>query len=157
MTVDFLRAICSSWLPAYKRQPNRMQMLRSFVLPLQQLFEEYLLWRQHQWKMAHFSCQTKILENYLNVKYGATNITILSRDTTYVAIGLQAEGESYWLSIGVNVNETPTATFPLLSDNSSNFDVDFICYAPISINLDMLTADIEHYKLANMTFKIIQK
>lgn len=153
--IDFARGI-PSWLPASKRKPYRIHFLRIMINTLQALFNEFNLWRHRQRKMVNLTSQVQLFEAYLNDLFGVTGIFMQSKETNYIGIGLDAEGEMHHLQIGLNESEPPLADIPLSSDNSINYDVDIVCYAPAGVDLERLKSAIERYKLATKTFKIIQ-
>lgn len=71
-------------------------------------------------------------------------------------MGLEIEGFTYMPAIGLN--EEPFAEVPLPGEVQGSFDgVDFVVYVPAGVDIEQVRAEIERYKLATITYKIIQE
>lgn len=145
-------------LPAHKRQPVRLRILRCLVAPLIALYNLFVLWRNEVRKLLNVSCRAGILTHFLRNKYNDPSITIKSYRENGIAVGLYPEGKATARSIGGDEEEGTPCAVPLRGERRQQFgDVDFIVYIAITTDLDAVRADVERYRPALTTYKIIQR
>lgn len=144
-------------LPPHKRQPVRLALLQSFLNPLETLFKEFNTWRANARMMINVNSQVKIFEGYLRKKYNQPiAIKIVTFSDGLLLVGLSNEGEAMKPAIGLKSENRP-AEVPLRTEIRDRFgDADFIVYIPSSVDINMIRAEIEKYKQALVTYKIIQ-
>lgn len=144
-------------LPPHKRQPVRLALLQSFLNPLETLFKEFNTWRANARMMINVNSQVKVFEGYLRKKYNQPiAIKIVTFSDGLLLVGLSNEGEAMKPAIGLKSEKRP-AEVPLRTEIRDRFgDVDFIVYIPSSVDINMIRAEIEKYKQALVTYKIIQ-
>ena len=145
-------------LPPHKRQSVRLTLLQSFVFPLQSLFDSFDKWRNDYRMRVNVNSQVMVLEGYLRKKYNeSTGIKLATFNNGLLNAGLESEGTTMMVWFGL-VNEDVTKGIPLKDEVRDNFeDSDFVIYIPPGIDKLQVESDIEKYKLALVTFKIIQQ
>lgn len=142
-------------LPNHKRQPVRLSILRAFVTGLKGLFAAFDAWRDRIRTDINLSSQTIVLEGYLRRKFGAA-IAVVTYDDGLLAVGLEIEGLTYMPAVGLD--EDPLAEVPLPGEVRGSFEgADFVVYIPAGVDIEQVRAEIERYKLATITYKIIQE
>lgn len=155
-TVNILNLV-RQLLPPHKRQPVRLALLKSFLNPLETLFKDFDTWRANARMMINVNSQVKIFEGYLRKKYNQPiAIKIITFSDGLLLVGLESEGESMMPAIGLE-QENRFAEVPLETEVRDRFgDADFIVYIPAEIDINLIRAEIEKYKQALVTYKIIQ-
>lgn len=145
-------------LPPHKRQPVRLSLLAGFVAVLQKLFEAFATWRDNVRMMANVNSQVKVLEGYLRKKYDEpVNIRIETFNNGLLLVGLKSEGRTMWPEISLE-DERKTRPAPLENEVRDKFKgVNFIVYIPKNIDKSLVEIDIEKFKQALITYKIIQQ
>lgn len=139
-------------LPAYKRQANRLTLLRALIFPLKMLFVSFDQWRKETRMLVNVNSQTGVLQGYLREKYENDAITVRTFRSGGLAVGLAEEGVASAVGIGL---ESDPAQIPLEGELRNQFgEVDFIVYVPDGVDIERVRADVERYKLAMITFKI---
>lgn len=142
-----IQGIIRQFLPPHKRQTNRLKWLYG-LFDLQGLFDDFEQWREEMRYKIHITSQHQVLEEHLRKLFGE-NIVIRSYSDRYLEIGLNAES-AHWVSFE-SLQEVA-----LTGESRELFgDVDFIVYAPVEIDWNLLYAEIEKYKLADRNYKII--
>jgi len=145
-------------LPPHKRQPNRMAFLRGLIAPLQSLFDSFNAYRNDSRMMFNVNSQVKVLEGYLRKKYNEPlGIKIATFDAGLLNVGLEIEGGTMMVWFGLS-EEGTLKDVPLKDELRDKFaDTDFVVYIPSGVDKLQVEADIEKYKLALVTYKIIQQ
>ena len=144
-------------LPVHKRRPDRLLLLRGFLSPLQTLFDNFNSWCGNMRMIVNVNSQVKVLEGYLRKKYNEpVAIRIATYQDTAPRVGLRSEGTTHRLRVGIR-SEGNMAAVPLRGEIRSQFDdVDFIVYISARVDIESLYADIERFKKATVSYKIIQ-
>ena len=148
-------------LPWYKRQPNRLAILRAMVSPLRLMWDDFDKWRDDTRMIINVNSQVMVLEGYLKKKYNQpVKITIVTFDDGALKVGLISEGLTSALKVPlaseIELQKAPCV--PLAGEIRAQFgDVDFIVYIPIGLDVDLITADIERFKQALIKYKIVQR
>lgn len=152
--INYLRQL----LPPHKRQTNRIAFLVSLAAPLQSLFDSFYMYRDDSRMMFNVNSQVMVLEGYLRKKYNdPIGIKVLTFDAGLLNIGLEIEGETMMVWCGLS-DEGQLKGIPLKDELRDKFaEVDFIVYISAEIDRLRVEADIEKYKLALVTYKIIQQ
>ncbi len=146
------RNFVRQYLPAHKRQPVRLALLRAMV-HLKGVFDDFAVWRDdYRYKIA-VNSQVRVLQGHLRKVFGA-DIVVRSFAEQYLEIGLLVE-PAHWRSFGLD-GEDVFIPVALQGENEALFgDVDFIVFTPAGVDLALLRAEIEQYKLADKDYKII--
>lgn len=139
--------------PPHKRQPNRLGILRAFTSRLKELFRSFNSWRDDIRMKINITSQVIILEGYLRKKFNEPiSIKIVTFDDGLMPIGYEHEG----MMQGVDYCPENPLMVPFADEMKAAFgDVDFIVYVPEGIDLELVRAEIEKYKKATATYKII--
>ncbi len=145
-------------VPTHRRQPVRLWWLRVLVSPLEWLWGEFSAWRDDIRFRINLTGQVRVLEGFLNMKYDPTgSIRIVAFDDGLLWVGLESEGDNYHPRIGLESEPDNLVGIPLENEiRGSLGDVDFIVYIPTAVDPDLVWAAVEQYRLAGMTYKIIQ-
>lgn len=143
-------------LPSHKRTPNRLAFLRALLTPLRELFAEFEIWRSNTRMMTGVNSQVIILEGYLRKKFNEPiAIKIVTFDDGLLPVCYEREGNTMMLPLGFDPESM--CQVPFAGEQQALFDdVDFIVYIPVGIDIELVRAEIEKYKKATATYKIIQ-
>lgn len=148
-------------LPWHKRLPVRLALLRALLSPLRQLFDLFDRWRHSTRLMMNVSSQVRVLEGYLQDKYGSVFIRVVTYDEQALAIGLEEEGDTHGVYMPYDQgeeSEEQAPEVPLEGELREVFgDADFIVYIPVGIEIEDIRADIERFREALIKYKIIQQ
>jgi hypothetical protein len=108
--------------------------------------------------MVNVNSQVKVLEGYLRKKYDEpVNIRIETFNNGLLLVGLKSEGRTMWPEISLE-DERKTRPVPLENEVRDKFKgVNFIVYIPQNIDKSLVEIDIEKFKQALITYKIIQQ
>lgn len=156
LSVNLLNLV-QQLLPPHKRQPIRLTLLRSFLQPLETLFDNFDLWRDNTRMMVNVNCQVKVFEGYLRKKYNEPiAIKIITFDDGLLTIGREEEGLAMMKPIGLD-DENQFAEIALDGELRIQFgNADFMVYIPTGLDINLIMAEIEKYKQALTRYKIIQ-
>lgn len=145
-------------IPPEKRQPKRLGWLQALVaIPLVSLFASFDKWRQNTRMMINVNSQVKVFEGYLRKKYNEPiAIKIVTFEDGLLSVCLEEEGTTLQPKFGNEPAEMQA--IPLDGEMRIRFgDVDFIVYIPLGVNPDLISAEVEKYKQALTTFKVVQQ
>lgn len=157
VSINFSRLV-KTLMPPHKRQTKRLRWLQSLLsAPLNSLFASYDVWRTNTRMMINVNCQVKVFEGYLRKKYNEPiAIKIVTFEDGLLPVCLEEEGTTQQPSFGDEVADM--VAIPLDGEMRLLFgDVDFVVYIPKGVNADLIGAEVEKYKQALTTFKIIQQ
>lgn len=145
-------------LPPHKRQPVRLKWLSGLIALLQRLFDSFEKWRKSTRMLVNVNSQVKVLEGYLRGKYNDdVNIRIVTFNNGLLLVGLISEGITMWPEIGL-AKEKLMRPVPLENEVRDKFEgVNFIVYIPVTVDRQQIEMEIEKYKMALITYKIIQQ
>jgi len=146
-------------VPTHRRQPVRLWWLRRLAWPIGELWDDFAVWRDDVRFRINLTGQVRVLEGYLNKKYDTAEwrIRIVSFEDGLMWVGLETEGDNYHPRFGILSEAGPFVAIPLAGElRGSLGDVDFVVYIPAGIDAATIHAEVERYRLAGMTFKIIQ-
>lgn len=145
-------------LPPHKRQASRIAFLKGLTAPLESLFDSFDTYRNDSRMMFNVNSQVKILEGYLRKKYNEpVGIKVSTFNSGLLNVGLEIEGETMMVWFGMS-DEGQLKGIPLKDELRDKFaEADFVVYIPAGIDKLQVEADIEKYKLALVTYKIIQQ
>lgn len=139
----------------HRRQPVRLKILRAFVYPLKGLFLAFAEWRDRIRMDINLSSQTIVLEGYLRRKFGVS-IAVVTYDDGLLPVGFEFEGEMYLQGFGLEGD--PFVEVPFADEIRGSFEgADFVVYVPAGVDIEQVRAEIERYKLATITYIIIQE
>lgn len=144
--VDFCEYV-RLYLAPHMRKKNRIHWLSS-LLDIQSIFNDFSAWRNEYRYRMMLTSQQYALQSHLQKLFGA-GIKVTSSVDGYQAIGLNSE-PAHWLSFG-------TPTFPLNGEKQLLFEgYDFAVIIPSALDADVVRAEVEKYKLADKTIKVIK-
>ena len=143
------KELIRQYVAPHRRQPNRLAWLWSLV-DLDGVWQSFSDWRDYYRYKVHVTSQHRSLEGHLNKTFGG-GILIKSYEDQFLAIGLNSE-PAHWVLF------EPMQEIALEGEGGQSFkDVDFIVYVPEDIDLSLVRAEIERYKIADRTYKIVTK
>lgn len=144
-------------LPPHKRQPVRLKWLIGLLALLQRLFDSFDVWRKDTRMLVNVNSQVKVLEGYLRKKFNDVNIRIVTFNNGLLLVGLISEGRTMWPEIGL-AKEKQMKLIPLENEVCDKFGgVNFIVYIPTTVDKQQIELEIDKYKQALITYKIIQQ
>lgn len=143
------KELIRQYVAPHRRQPNRLGWLWSLV-DLDGVWQSFSDWRDYYRYKVHVTSQHRSLEGHLNKTFSG-GILIKSYEDQFLAIGLNSE-PAHWVLF------EPMQEIALEGEGGQSFkDVDFIVYVPEGIDLSLVRAEIERYKIADRTYKIVTK
>lgn len=143
------KELIRQYVAPHRRQPNRLAWLWSLV-DLDGVWQSFSDWRDYYRYKVHVTSQHRSLEGHLNKTF-CGGILIKSYEDQFLAIGLNSE-PAHWALF------EPMQEIALEGEGGQSFkDVDFIVYVPEGIDLSLVRAEIERYKIADRTYKIVTK
>jgi hypothetical protein len=144
-------------IPHHKRQPWRTYFLRGLVSPVKWLFAQFTLWRDEIRLLLNLNSQKLLLEWHLRRRYH-DGIRILTFSDGLLAVGLEIEGFQYMPLVGLEEEVDDLIDVPLVGERRQELgDVDFIVLVPPGVDVELVRAEVEKYKVAGMKYSIIQK
>ncbi len=147
--LDF-KELIRQYVAPHRRQPVRLAWLQALV-DLDGLWTSFAAWRDYYRYKVHVTSQHKSLQGHLNKTFGG-GILIKSYDDQFLDIGLNSE-PAHWVLF-----DDPMPEIALEGEGGHSFDdVDFIVYVPQGVDLNLVRAEIERYKIADRTYKIVTK
>ena len=143
------KELIRQYIAPHRRQPVRLGWLWSLV-DLDGVWQSFAVWRDYYRYKVHVTSQHRSLEGHLGKTFGS-GIRVKSYEDQFMAIGLDSE-PAHWALF------EPTQEIALEGESGQSFkDVDFIVYVPEGIDLSLVRAEIERYKIADKTYKIVTK
>lgn len=144
-------------LPPHKRQPVRISLLAGFLSPLQASFADFTAWRSDARMIIGVNSQVRVLERYLRKKYKDPAVRIVTPGNGLLPVGLESEGSTMWPFFSLE-HEGRMPAVPLEHEIRDKLgDADFIVYISASADPGLIGNEIEKYKQALVTYKIIQR
>lgn len=140
-------------LPSFKRQQNRINLIRSLLEPLCHSWDNFTPWCDHQRMLANVYGSKGVLEGFLRAKYANGNIMIVLIDSTLPRISLRYEGRMKRIGLRDEVSKLSTTLRSELTGD--DMDVNFMVYVPDSVDSGSVIADIERFKPHFATYKIV--
>lgn len=146
--LDF-KEIIRQYIAPHRRQSVRLGWLRALV-DLDGVWQSFAAWRDYYRYKVHVTSQHRSLQGHL-VKTFGSGILVKSYEDQFLAVGLNAE-PAHWVLL------EPMQEIALEGEGGQRFkDVDFIVYVPQGVDLNLVRAEIERYKIADRTYKIVTK
>lgn len=143
-------------LPWYKRKPIRLAWLTGLASPLTGLWEEFAAWRREIRLMMRVTAQVKVLEGYLQERFGDLRLLVETYDEQGLAVGLESEGDTHLVAVSLS-SEGHGVMVALQGEMRAQWgDADFLVYVPQGVDPDAVRAEVERYKTAGIKFKIKQ-
>lgn len=148
MNINFnFKELIRQYIAPHRRQTNRLNWLWSLI-DLSSVWQSWVEWRDYYRYKIHVTSQHSSLQGHLIKTFGE-GIIIKSYAENFLEVGLDEES-AHWVWFD------PYQEVALKGESNVSFDdVDFIVYAPSDIDVDLLSAEIEKYKLADRRYKII--
>lgn len=143
------KELIRQYVAPHRRGSNRLKWLWGLV-DLQGVYDTFSAWRDYYRYKVHVTSQHKALQGHLNKTFGG-GIIVKSYNDQFLDIGLNSE-PAHWVIF------EPMQEIALEGEGGQSFiDVDFIVYAPEGIDRNLLSAEIEKYKLADKAYKIVTR
>ena len=143
------KELVRQYVAPHRRGTARLHWLWSLI-DLQGVYDAFSEWRDYYRYKTHVTSQHKALQGHLNYIFGG-GIIIKSYNDQFLDIGLNSE-PAHWAIF------EPLQEIALEGEGGQNFtDVDFIVYVPEGVDLNLLAAEIEKYKLADKAYKIVTR
>ena len=143
------KEIIRQYVAPHRRQSNRLKWLWGLV-DLDGVWKSFSEWRDYYRYKVHVTSQHKSLQGHLNKTFGG-GILVKSYNDQFVDVGLDSE-PAHWVLFD------PMQEIALEGEGGRSFDdADFIVYVPSGANLSLVMAEIERYKIADRTYKIITR
>lgn len=143
------KEIIRQYVAPHRRQANRLNWLWALI-DLDSVWKSFPEWRDYYRYKVHVTSQHKSLQGHLNKTFGG-GILVKSYDDQFLDVGLDVES-AHWVLFD------PMQEIALEGEGGKSFeDVDFIVYVPSGVNLNLVMAEIERYKIADRTYKIITR
>lgn len=143
------KELIRQYVAPHRRQPVRLGWLWALV-DLDDVWKLFAAWRDYYRYKVHVTSQHRSLEGHLNKTFGG-GILIKSYEDQFLAIGLNSE-PAHWVLF------EPMQEIALEGESGQSFkDVDFIVYVPEDIDMSLVRAEIERYKIADRTYKIVTR
>lgn len=145
-----IKEIVRQYVAPHRRQTNRLKWLWALV-DLDSIWASFVEWRSYYRYKVHVTSQHRSLQGHLSKTFGS-GILIKSYNDQFLDIGLNSE-PAHWVFF-----DEPMQEIALVGESGQSFDdVDFIVYVPEGCDLPLVKAEIEKYKLADKTYKIVTK
>ena len=143
------KELIRQYVAPYRRGSNRLKWLWGLV-DLQAVYDTFSAWRDYYPYKVHVTSQHKAFHGHLNIFFGG-GIFVICFYVEFLDIGLISE-PAHWVIF------EPMQEIALEGEGGQSFiDVDFIVYAPEGIDRNLLSAEIEKYKLADKAYKIVTR
>ena len=143
------KELVRQYVAPHRRQRVRLGWLWALI-DLESVWLVFAAWRDYYRYKVHVPSQHRSLEGHLSKTFGG-GILIKSYEDQFLAIGLNSE-PAHWVLF------EPMQEIALEGEGGQSFqDVDFIVYVPEGIDLSLVRAEIERYKIADRTYKIVTK
>lgn len=143
------KELVRQYVAPHRRQRVRLGWLWALI-DLESVWLAFAAWRDYYRYKVHVTSQHRSLEGHLNKTFDG-GILIKSYEDQFLAIGLNSE-PAHWVLF------EPMPEIALEGEGGQSFqDVDFIVYVPEGIDLSLVRAEIERYKIADRTYKIVTK
>lgn len=148
--------IVRALLPWYKRKPLRLAWLTGLASPLTRLWTTFAAWRREMRLMMRVTAQVKVLEGYLQERFGDGRILVETYDEQGLAVGLESEGDTHLVAVPLP-SEGDGVMVALQGEMRAQWgDADFMVYVPQGVDPDAVRAAVERFKIAGIKFKIKQ-
>lgn len=142
-----MKGLVRQYVAPHRRGAGRLKWLWALI-DLQEVYDSFSAWRDYYRYKVHVTSQHKVLQGHLVHIFGE-GIIIKSYNDQFLEVGLDSE-PAHWVLFD------PMQEVALEGENGQSFsDVDFIVYAPKGVDLGLLAAEIEKYKLADKAYKIV--
>lgn len=143
------KEIIRQYVAPHKRQPVRLRWLWALT-DIGSAWDDFAAWRDYYRYKVHVTSQHQSLQSHLRRFFGA-DITLLSYQDYYLAVGLDTE-PAHWAAFD------PTVSVALEGEADEIFDgANFAVYVPKGSDTLAIAREIEKYKLADKTYKIIER
>lgn len=143
------KEIVRQYVAPHRRQPVRLAWLRA-LLDLDGVWDAFSAWRDYYRYKVHVTSQHRSLQGHLNKTFGG-GIRVKSYEDQFLDIGLDSE-PAHWVLFD------PLPEIALEGEGGQSFaDVDFIVHVPEGVDLNLVRAEIERYKIADRTYKIVTR
>lgn len=157
MDID-IKNLAYQLLPPHKRLPIRLRWLSALLLPLAEQWTSFCAWRTASRMLVNVNSQTAVLEGYLRTKYHEpTAIKIESYEDGLPTISLANESEDRQVLFHKSEDESQVPEIPLSQEIRNRFKGDgFLVYIPEHLDRTLVEAEIDRYKQALITYRLVQ-
>lgn len=144
------KELIRQYVAPHRRQTVRLSWLRA-LLDLESVWDAFAEWRDYYRYKVHVTSQHRSLQGHLNKTFGG-GVLIKSYEDQFLDVGLNSE-PAHWVLF-----DAPMPEIALEGEGGQSFrDVDFIVYVPEGVDLNLVRAEIERYKIADRTYKIVTR
>lgn len=147
-------------IPPHKRLPLRTRWLRTLTRPLDSLWTEFDRWRSETRMMVNVNCQKLVLEGYLRKKYKRQDVSIKIEDYDDQLLAVsknQEESEETMPEFMLRETDPETPAIPMQGEIRLRFkNVDFVVHIPEDLDEELIAAEVEKYKQAQIKYMIIK-
>ena len=157
MDID-IKNLAYQLVPPHKRLPLRLRWLSAMLMPLAEQWTLFCAWRTASRLLVNVNSQTAVLEGYLRTKYHEpTAIKIESYEDGLPTIALSDESEDRQVRFHSSEKGNPVPEFPLSQEIRNRFEgVGFLVYIPGHLDRTLIEAEIDRYKQALITYRLVQ-
>ena len=157
MDID-IKNLAYQLVPPHKRLPLRLRWLSAMLMPLAEQWTLFCAWRTASRMLVNVNSQTAVLEGYLRTKYHEpTAIKIESYEDGLPTIALSDESEDRQVRFHSSEKGNPVPEFPLSQEIRYRFEgVGFLVYIPGHLDRTLIEAEIDRYKQALITYRLVQ-
>ncbi|MDX9703946.1 MAG: hypothetical protein RBU23_13020 [Candidatus Auribacterota bacterium] len=146
-------------LPVHKRQTNRLKLFYWPFILLQELFDQFKVWRADVYYRINITGQIISLQSLLNRKVAGANGKIIVKSYNDLGVWVQLSteaGEAYMLIASLSSESTETINVALEGEVPESQDVDFYVYVPATVNIYEVEKWVNNYKIAGKRYLITQ-
>ena len=128
------------------------------LMPLAEQWTLFCAWRTASRMLVNVNSQTAVLEGYLRTKYHEPPaIKIESYEDGLPTIALSDESEDRQVRFHSSEKGNPVPEFPLSQEIRNRFEgVGFLVYIPGHLDRTLIEAEIDRYKQALITYRLVQ-
>jgi hypothetical protein len=143
------------WLSPIRRTSDLLQFIYALVNPIHELWTEFVSWRTSQYYNLNITGQTYALQEHLNSKFDNTlrRINISHYNDLGFYVPLESEG---YEPVAISLESEDWGEFIALEGEVyESIGVSFQVYIPLSLNVQLVIAELMKYKLAGRSFEVL--
>lgn len=156
MNID-IRNLVHQLIPPHKRLPIRKAWLWALSEPFAGLWDTFASWRDETRMMVNVNSQKMVLEGYLRKKYKqGISISLEEYDDRLLEVSKNRNEAAESMPEFFLKRDSPLSPeISLKGEVRRRFeDVDLIVHIPADLSEDIISAEIEKYKQAQVKYKI---
>lgn len=137
-------------LPVARRQSNRLSVL-SALIDLVKTNEEYAIWQTKFSRILRANAQVMKLQRYLRDVFEREDVFVKERVSGKIRVALKVEKINSELIFGLS--DESKQYVQLSAEGGTLAGADYIIVYPITIDKDMLTAELERFNPVMKKYK----